>query len=148
MKKRILIADDDAAVRESLGRVLQAEDFDVVFAESGCETISKFLTVPYDLVLLDLSMPHTDGWEAFDWLSKLHPLMPVIIITARPNQYLRAASCGIDALMEKPLDFPLLLKTIKDLLAQSEQQRIARLTDQDFTTEFLCADSAKIESPT
>ncbi len=147
MKKRILVADDDAAVRESLGRVLISEDYDVVFAETGCETISKFLSVPYDLVLLDLNMPHTDGWEAFEWLSKLHPLMPVIIITARPNQYPRALGCGIDALMEKPLDFPLLLKTIKELLAQSEQQRIARLTDEDFTTEYLCTDGVNAENP-
>ncbi len=145
MKKRILVADDDSAVRESLGLVLQSEGYDVVFAESGNETVAKFLSVPYDLVLLDLNMPHTDGWEAFEWLSKVHPLMPVIIITARPNQYQRAVGCGIDALMEKPLDFPLLLGTIRDLLAQSDEQRIARLTDESFTTEYLCGETTKAD---
>lgn len=146
MRKRILIADDDAAVREALGRALESESYDVVSARSGCETISKFLAVPYDLVLLDLNMPNTDGWEAFDWLSKLHPLMPVVIITALPNQYPQAMRCGIDALMEKPLDLPLLLKTIRNLLAQTEQQRIARLTDESFTTEYLCAGGVRTGS--
>ncbi len=146
MRKRILIADDDAAVREALGRALESENYDVVFAKSGCETISKFLAVPYDLVLLDLNMPNTDGWEAFDWLSKLHPLMPVVIITAMPNQYPQALRCGIDALMEKPLDLPLLLETIKNLMAQTEQQRIARLTDESFTTEYLSAGGVKTGS--
>ncbi len=147
MKKRILVADDDAEVRNSLGRVLESEDYDVIFAQNGCETISKFLTVPYDLVLLDLNMPHTDGWEAFDWLSKVHPLMPVIVITARPNQYPHAARSGVDALMEKPLDLPLLLQTIRDLVMQSEAQRIARLSDEDFTPAYLCSCEEPVGNP-
>lgn len=64
-------------------------------------------------------------------------MVPIIIITARPNQYEQALRAGADALMEKPLDLPVLLSTIHQLLAESEQQRLARLTDPNFATAFL-----------
>ncbi len=137
VRKRILLADDDAAVRESLGRVLESEDYEVTMAETGREAVHKFMTAPPDLVLLDLNMPDKDGWEAFELMERQHPLLPVIVITARPNQYERAVGVGIDALMEKPLDLPLLLETIKEFLAQSEQQRVAALTDVHFDTILL-----------
>jgi DNA-binding response OmpR family regulator len=136
-KRRIMVAEDDTSVSASLGRVLEAENYDVVFARDGYEAATKYLTAPFDLALLDLNLPRMDGWQAYDWISKLHPLVPIIIITARPNEYERAVAAGADALMEKPLDLPLLLKTIKELLAESPQQRIAHLTSRDFSTRFL-----------
>jgi DNA-binding response OmpR family regulator len=142
MKKRILIADDDVAVRESLAHVLESENYDVTLAADGRETISKMMSALPDLVLLDVNMPHKNGWEAFELMERFHPLIPVIIITARPNQFTRAVGAGIDALMEKPLDLPLLLQTIRGLLAEPEQERVARLTDPKFTTFFLTRDNA------
>ncbi len=136
-RKRILVAEDDSSVSASLGRVLEAEDYDVVFARDGYEAATKYLTAPFDLALLDLNMPRMDGWQAYEWIGKLHPLVPIIITTARPNQFERAVAAGADALMEKPLDLPLLLKTVKELLAQSSQQRVAHLTDRNFSTAFL-----------
>ena len=62
-----------------------------------------------------------DGWEVFKLINTMQPLLPVIIITARPHQYDRAADLGVDAIMEKPLDLPYLLKTIAEFLAESEK---------------------------
>src|SRR5439155_3272575 len=107
VKKRILLADDDHAVLESLGHVLASENYEVALARTGHEALGKFLTGRADLGLLDLNMPNQDGWRTFDLIETLAPLLPVIIITARPNQYGRAAALRIDALMEKPLDLPL-----------------------------------------
>ena len=56
MKKRILLADDDRSVREALGRVLESENYDIVYAESGRETASQFMAELPDLVLLDITM--------------------------------------------------------------------------------------------
>jgi len=137
VKKRILLADDDHAVLESLGHVLASENYEVALARTGHEALGKFLTGRADLVLLDLNMPNQDGWRTFDLIETLAPLLPVIIITARPNQYGRAAALRIDALMEKPLDLPLLLATIRKLLAEAETDRIARLTRGDFKTAYL-----------
>jgi DNA-binding response OmpR family regulator len=142
MKNKILLVDDDAAVRKSLARALEAEGFDVLAARSGREAIREFLAEPPDLVLLDLNMPGKDGWHTFDYMEKQNPLVPVIVITARPNQFERAVVSGIDALMEKPLDLPLLLNTIKRLLQETAQERISRLTQPDFATAFLSRDGA------
>jgi CheY-like chemotaxis protein len=141
--KKILLADDDAAIRQTLGQVLTLEQYDVVFAATGREAAAKFIAVGPDLVLLDLNMPDRDGWDAFDLMNQTHPLVPVIVITARPQQYEHAAKLGIDALMEKPLNLSLLLATIADLLAESEAERGQRLIDPGFKTTYL---SQPIES--
>jgi DNA-binding response OmpR family regulator len=137
MKTKILLADDDAGVRETLGLVLKSEYYDVMFAKTGREAAAKFIADVPDLVLLDLNMPDRDGWDAFDLMNQTHPMVPVIVITARPQQYHHAAKLGIDALMEKPLDLPLLLATIADLLAEPELERMQRLTDRSFKTTYL-----------
>jgi DNA-binding response OmpR family regulator len=113
MKKVVLIADDDVAVRTMLGRFLESEGFNVVFASNGRQAISEFLIMPYDLLLLDA-------------LSKLHPMMPIIIMTALPHQQEHAERAGVDALLEKPLDLPFLLDTIHQVLARHEPVRVAR----------------------
>src|ERR1017187_8433905 len=144
MKTKILLADDDADVREMLGRVLESEHYEVVLAKTGRETATKFIADVPDFVLLDLNMPDRDGWDAFDLMEQTHPLVPVIVITARPQQYKHAAELAIDALMEKPLNLPVLLATIADSLAESETERVQRLTDPGFKTTYL---SQQIESP-
>jgi DNA-binding response OmpR family regulator len=135
--KKILLADDDASIRQTLGQVLTLEQYEVVFAATGREAAAEFIADLPDLVLLDLNMPDRDGWDAFDLMYNTHPSVPVIIITAMSRQYERAADLGVDALMEKPLDIPLLLETIRNYLAESEAQRVRRLTRPDFKTAFL-----------
>ena len=127
----------DTAVRQMLRRVLESEHYQVVTAGTGRETAVKFLTNLPDLVLLDLNMPDQDGREAFDLMTDRRPFVPVIVITATPQQYQSAVDYGIDALMEKPLNLPLLLATITDLLAESEPDRVRRLSNRDFKTVFL-----------
>ena len=135
--KTILLADDDSSVRTMVGRVLESEGYHVAFASTGREAASQFLAGPPDLVLLDLNMPEADGWEAWQIMNTLHPLVPVIVITARPHQYEHANEMRIDALMEKPLDLLLLLETISRLLAQSDQERLEHANDPDFRTAML-----------
>jgi len=130
MKKMILIADDDEAVRTMFGRFLESENYNVVFARNGVQALAEFLIMPYDLLLLDLNMPDRDGWEVFDSLSKLHPMMPIIIVTGLAGQQERAERAGADALLEKPLSPELLLRTIRTVMARTEPVRIARLKSQ------------------
>jgi DNA-binding response OmpR family regulator len=129
MKRRILLADDDESVRKMVGRVLESEDYDVILARTGAEAIKKALVGSPDLVLLDINMPDKDGWEAFKLIDRILPLVPVIVITARPDQQECAMRVGIDALMEKPLDLAVLLKTIRDLLDESDLERVKRPKD-------------------
>lgn len=137
MKKRILLADDDESVRRMVARVLETEGYDVLMAQSGREAVSRALASVPDLILLDITMPDKNGWEAIDTIEQTRPFIPVIVITARPNQQEHATQAGIDALMEKPLDLVVLLKTIRDLLNEPEPARIKRLSDQNFATAYL-----------
>jgi DNA-binding response OmpR family regulator len=142
MKNKILLADDDRAVRRSLSRAFESEGFDVLTAEDGRAAVREFIAECPDLVLLDLNMPEKDGWQAFDLIETLHPFVPVIIITARPNQFGRARMAGADALMEKPLDLPLLVQTVNRLLKEPDDQRLARMCSAEFATERLAAEPA------
>jgi CheY-like chemotaxis protein len=144
-KKNILLSDDDPGVREMLGRVLESENYEVILAKDGNETAAKFVENEPDIVLLDLNMPERDGWSALRFMNAVHPLLPVIIITARPNQYPQADDLGVDGLMEKPLNLPVLLEAIKVLLAETDEERTRRLTNPRFKTALL---SHHMQSPT
>ena len=132
--QRILLVDDDPSVRDSLNNVLQSEGYIVVPAENGQEAVDLAAHLAVDLALLDLNMPVKNGWDTFEQLTREHPLLPVIIATARPNQLFMAASAGVGALLEKPMDIPTLLRTMQKLLAESAEQRLGRLAGKG--TEF------------
>jgi DNA-binding response OmpR family regulator len=88
-------------------------------------------------VLLDLNMPVKGGWDTFERLTSEDPLLAVIIITARPNQLFTALGAGVGALLEKPLDFPMLLKTVSALLAESAEARLARVAGHHTDFHYL-----------
>ncbi len=135
--KRILVSDDDAMVRAALCAVLESEGYAVDEAQNGIEAVTRAVEHAPDLVLLDLNMPHLDGWQAFAQLERLTPLLPVIVITARPNQYKEAVRLGVDAFMEKPLSLPLLLQAMKRLTTEPPEKHLARITSRSFVTRLL-----------
>lgn len=139
MKNRILLVDDDPAVREALANLLSGEGYDILPAANGMEAIELAEQHSMDLVLLDLNLPRKNGWDTFEILSRRKPWVPFIIITARPNQLFSALASGVGALMEKPLDFPKLLQTIRDLLAEPMEARIARLAGKPAEFHYLPA---------
>lgn len=132
--RRILLVDDDHTVRDSLSNVLVAEGYSVTPAENGQQALDLANQVPVDLVLLDLNMPVKNGWDTFERLTAEHPLLPIIITTARPNQLFTAVSAGAGALLEKPMDIPALLHAMRTLLAETAEQHLARLAGKQ--TEF------------
>lgn len=117
MKTKILVVDDDTSVRESIARALAYEGYQPVTAANGDEALGIAASTRIDLVLLDLNMPVKNGWDTFKQLTAANPGLPVIIVTARPNQLFTALASGTTALVEKPLDFFQLLETIKKALA-------------------------------
>ena len=116
MIKRILLVDDERSIRESLNKILGAEKYEVALAENGQEAIERHGAQRIDLLILDLNMPIKNGWDTLEWLVKIDPVLPVVIITGRSDQRALAETAGADALMEKPLDVPLLLQTIRELM--------------------------------
>jgi len=132
-KSRILLVDDDPAIRQILLRLLVEEGYRVSTAAHGAEALALIDATKFDLVLLDLNMPIKGGWETYEQLSTLRPLLPVILITARPNQFFSAVASGVGALLEKPLDFVQLLSTIQALLKEPDEVRLARWSGRSST---------------
>ncbi len=127
MKKRLLLVDDDPSVRQSVQEVLTLMNYEVMTAADGEEAVRVVAASAFDLVLLDLNMPRKNGWDTFAELTNDNPCLPVIIITARSGQRFISLGAGVGALMEKPLDFPKMLQTIQDLLAEPPEARLARM---------------------
>lgn len=137
MKDKILLVDDDPAVRAMLSRVLAGEGFLVLPAANGNQAIDIAARRAVDLVLLDLNMPHKNGWDTFQQLTRENPSLPVIIITARPNQLFPALASGAGALMEKPLDLPRLLRAMRELLQEPAATRLARMAGRPAEFHYL-----------
>jgi two-component system chemotaxis response regulator CheY len=136
-KKRVLVVDDDAAVRQSISKVLEGAGYEVAAASEGGDAVRQFGSARFDLVLLDLNLPARSGWDVFEHLTTRYPLVPIIIITAMPDQYQTARAAGVGALMEKPIDVPALLKTMGELLVEPKEARLRRLCGYQQDTKHL-----------
>ncbi|HEV2211171.1 MAG TPA: response regulator [Verrucomicrobiae bacterium] len=134
MNKKIMVLDDDEQIRKSLLKLLRVEGYEVILAEEGVEALDKLERQGVDLLLLDLNLPNKSGWDVFERVTSTNPLLPIIIITGREKQSELAVAAGVGALMQKPLDVPLLLKTIAELLIESPQQRLKRLVGVEQST--------------
>jgi CheY-like chemotaxis protein len=126
-KPWVLLVDDDRSVLDALGTVIESEGFELVRAADGHEAVEKFRQQPIDIVLLDLNMPVKGGWDTLERLTTINPLLPIIVITARPDAYPVAMERGVAVLMQKPLDIPLLLEAMRELLAEPATKRLSRL---------------------
>lgn len=124
---KVLVADDDAVVRKSLSKVLKDAGYEVILAKNVQEAVAEFNPRQIDLLLLDLNLPIQDGWDAFERITNEAPALPIIITTGEASQYDIAMAAGVGALMEKPLDAPQLLQTIRELLAEPKLARLRRL---------------------
>ena len=136
-KKKILIVDDDPAIRRILFRLVEGENYFALTAANGVEALALARTTKFDLALLDLNMPVKDGWETFKQFSTKDPQLPIILITARSNQLFPALASGVDALLEKPLDFVKLFRTIHDLLEETPEARLARVMGRPPAFRFI-----------
>ncbi len=120
-RPRILLADDDAGIRESLGKLLRNSGYQVIFAAHGGHVLDRALNEEFGLLVLDLNMPQLDGWKTLGHLASLKPELPVLVITAEPDQHNWTREAGARVLMEKPLDLPVFLQTVRDLLDEPKR---------------------------
>ncbi len=137
MKENILLVEDDPAVRRMLYRVLEDEKYHVAQAANSSQALEMAAAKAPDLALLDINLPSSSGWEVFEKLTNIYPCLPIIIITARPNQLFPALASGVGALMEKPLDLPKLLWAIRHFLEESPQARMGRSAGRSAEFHYL-----------
>lgn len=125
--RRILLVDDDPAERGFLKDILVKAGYFVIPAENGRQAVNVAGRFPFDLILLDLKTPVTNGWDTFGQLTADFPFIPIIITTDRQGQLLTAIGSGAGALADKPVDIPALLQTMEKLLAEPAERHLARL---------------------
>jgi two-component system OmpR family response regulator len=118
MNKTILIVDDDASVRDSLKKLLNAERYRVLTARDSAEALELFTSETTDLVVLDVNLGEDDGWETFVRIAAVNDSVPIAMFTAEFDQRDRAIEAGAEALIEKPMDVPLFLEIVEQLLAR------------------------------
>ena len=86
-KKRILVVDDSAFLRNALHEILRKQGFDVVgTAENGLEAISKYRELKPDLVTLDIIMPQMNGLEALKLLRAVDPNVAVVMVSSMSSE--------------------------------------------------------------
>jgi two-component system, cell cycle response regulator DivK len=116
----ILLVEDNEMNRDMLSRRLQRRGYDVIVAVDGEEGVARAKADGPDLVLMDLSLPGIDGWEATRQLKAAEPtrLIPVLALTAHAmaGDREKALAAGCDDFDTKPVDLPRLVTKIERLL--------------------------------
>jgi len=117
--KTILIVEDIELNRDLLTQLLE-DRFRLAYAEDGIAALARAAAERPDLILMDLSLPRMDGWEATRRLKADAALaaIPVIAVSARamPGEAERARACGCDDYLTKPIDESLLYEKIASYL--------------------------------
>ena len=118
--KKILLVEDNQMNSDMLSRRLERRGYKVVLAVDGLEAVDKSTTENPDLILMDISLPNMDGWEATLKLKKNNNTknIPLIIITAHALKADRkkAFEIGCDDFDVKPIDFKRLMSKIETQL--------------------------------
>ncbi len=134
---KILIIDDERAIRRALREILEFEDFQVDEAENGVEGLEKAKNTLYDIIFCDIKMPQMDGLEVLDALIVQKIDTPVIMISGHGNieTAVDAIKKGAFDFIEKPLDLNRILVTIrnaKDRVVLVEETKQLKTTVRKF----------------
>jgi two-component system response regulator MprA len=122
MSARVLIADDDRAIREALTRALGLEGYDVVQASDGNTALSLIESAQPDVAILDVMMPNIDGLTVCRVLRAERNRLPVLMLTARtePPDRVAGLDAGADDYLAKPFDLDELLARLRALLRRTK----------------------------
>ncbi len=121
---RILIIDDESAIRESLDTMLTLEGFAVTLASDGAAGMDLLSRNQYDLLLLDLALPGESGLDLLPRIVEMHPQLPVIMITAfgTMGNVVDAIRAGAENFVQKPWDNEKLLADIRTAIARHKAE--------------------------
>lgn len=150
MPNRVLVVDDDAALRSAMSRTLELEGYDVDLAEDGLRALSFFDegAVQPDIVILDLLMPNLDGMTACRLIRETSDV-PILMLTARHALADRVdgLEAGADDFLGKPFAVGELLARVRALLRRSRPDDLLRFADVelDRSQRFVQREERSIE---
>lgn len=120
---RILVVEDEALLLKSLAQALREEGYSVDTAPDGREGLYKAQSYDYDAVVLDVMLPHLDGWGVLEQLRAVKAT-PVLMLTARDanRDRVRGLDAGADDYLTKPFDLSELLARLRALIRRAAGQ--------------------------
>jgi len=148
---KILVVDDERAIRRALREILEFEEFEVDEAENGKQGLDKAKAEQYDVIFCDIKMPEMDGMEVLDGLLKAKVDAPVIMISGHGNieTAVQAIKKGAFDFIEKPLDLNRILVTIrnaKDRNVLIEEKKVLKKTVRKFKGSSIIGETDEINN--
>jgi len=127
-KRKILIVEDEAVVRESVRDWLIDDGYDVDVAENGDEALEKIKKEEFGVIVLDLKLPGIDGLQVFEQAKEFKPETKGVIITAYPSKETqeKAKRLGLLDYLAKPFKVEDLEKLITEALGEAERKKIGK----------------------
>jgi len=124
--ERLLVVDDDAELCQLVTRFLAREGFEIDWALTGAAGVERALAGNYSLIMLDVMMPDTDGFDLLRQIRQ-HSRTPVLMLTARGDTHdrVRGLEMGADDYLPKPFEPAELVARIRAILRRSAPQRTA-----------------------
>lgn len=126
--KNLLLVDDDEDLREALAeQLIMTEDFEVFEAANGSEAMERVKASHFDLIILDVGLPDTDGRELCRLMRKQGTKAPVLMLTGHDSDAdtILGLDAGANDYVTKPFKFPVLLARVRAQLRQHEQSEDA-----------------------
>ena len=116
-RRRILVADDEEGIPESLNLILGGEH-ELVFTRDGEETLDRLRSETFDLALLDIKMPKLDGLEILRRLQKAQRTTPILVLTAYQSVELAKEALKLGAVdyLPKPFEREQILDAVNEVL--------------------------------
>lgn len=118
--KTILIAEDSSVILNLTKKILELQNYKILTAKNGGEVMKQVAKGPIDVILMDLNIPVKDGMQCTREIrSNSNPAIsniPIIAVTGNANNYTmeQFKEAGINAYLPKPLDFDMLVQTVKE----------------------------------
>lgn len=118
---KILIADDEANIRQLIGKYAAIGRYETDQAENGMQAVEKCRTEKYDLVILDIMMPELDGFSAARQIKEENPDIPIIFLSARGEEYdrINGFAAGADDYVVKPFSPQELMLRVNAILKRT-----------------------------
>lgn len=122
-QKNILVVDDDKSILRIITRILQKQGYNTHTAETGREAEEEINNQSYDLALIDVKLPDTDGVDLLQKMHATRPNMIKIILTgfASMDNGIKALNSGADAYLVKPVEPTELLKILKEKFEEHDR---------------------------
>jgi excisionase family DNA binding protein len=119
-RPRVLVVDDEAAIRDLLSKTLALAEYDVDLAPDGRTALERLRLIPYDLLITDLKMPGIDGLTVVREARRLKADIPVIIITGFSTEAsaIEAVNLGVSGYLTKPFRVPRVLAAAAKALGE------------------------------